>query len=307
MDRLASMQVFVKVVEIGSFAAAADIFGISAPMVGKHIRSLEGRLGVTLINRTTRRQNLTDLGRAYYERCLAILADIDVAEAMAAENLLTPKGRLRVTMPALLGRICVAPILLTMAASFPDLKLEMSFTDDMIDLADFDLAIRSLAENHGTIPGGAGMMTRRLSSHQMVVCASPNYLSRRGQPTTLAELETHELIIFGKHGRRQPWQFSGADALPVDLELPGRVVMDDLAAIADAAAVGLGLAWLPTWLIRRRIEEGELAVVPLNTPSLAYHNNALWHQAVMTPKIRLAIDHLTSDLPQRMDSRQRLK
>ena len=119
MDRLTSMAVFVKAVDLGSFAAAAAALDLSGPMVGKHVRFLEERLGVRLINRTTRRQSLTDFGRAYYERCRMVLAEAEAADALAADQLSEPRGKLRVTMPVHFGRRCVAPILLELAQQYP--------------------------------------------------------------------------------------------------------------------------------------------------------------------------------------------
>src|SRR6478752_5974251 len=125
MDRLTSMTVFVKAVDLGSFAAAATALGLSGPMVGKHIRFLEERLGVSLLNRTTRRQSLTDFGRAYYDRCRLILAETAAADALAADQLAEPRGRLRVTMPAHFGRRCVLPVLLDLARRHSGLELEL--------------------------------------------------------------------------------------------------------------------------------------------------------------------------------------
>lgn len=153
MDRLTSMAVFVKAVDLGSFAAASEALDLSGPMVGKHVRFLEERLGVRLINRTTRRQSLTEFGRAYYDRCRVILAEAEAADALAADQLSEPRGRLRVTMPALLGRRCVAPILMEFARKYPRLELELSFGDRIVDLAEdgYDLAIRT-----GTLETGPG-------------------------------------------------------------------------------------------------------------------------------------------------------
>ena len=300
LDRIESMTAFVRAVETGSFARAADVLGLSAPMVGKHVGSLEQRLGVRLINRTTRRQSFTEAGRIYYEHCRTILADIEAAETAASENLVLPQGRLRVTMPSLLGRVCIAPLLLRMAVAFPKLNLEMSFTDDIVDLDDFDLAIRSVGEHHDAIAGGAGMMTRRLCSHRMLICASPTYLSLRGETVDIASIGAHETITFGRTGRSQRWRFSDESGAPIDIEPHGRFMMDDLAAIADAAAAGLGVAWLPSWLVRERIEHRELVAVPVAGRSYSYHNHALWHKDVLTPKIRIALDHLALELPRLM-------
>src|SRR4030081_3037735 len=123
------MSVFAKVAEAGSFAAAADELGLSAPMVGKHVRFLEDRLGTRLINRTTRRQSLTDFGRAYYDRCKFLLAEAEATDALAGDLLGDPGGPLRVSMPVLFGRRCVAPILLKLAGQYPKLELKLSFSD----------------------------------------------------------------------------------------------------------------------------------------------------------------------------------
>ena len=115
MDRLTSMAVFVRAVDLSSFAAAADALEMSGPMVGKHVRFLEERLGVRLLNRTTRRQSLTEAGQIYYERCRTVLSEAEAADAVVADELSAPRGRLRVTMPALLGRHCIAPLLMKLA------------------------------------------------------------------------------------------------------------------------------------------------------------------------------------------------
>src|SRR5919109_1954723 len=145
MDRLTSMAVFVKAVDLGSFSAAAAALELSGPMVGKHVRFLEERLGVRLINRTTRRQSLTELGRAYYERCRVVLAEAEAADALAADQLSEPCGKLRVTMPVHFGRRCVTPVLLELAHQYPTLELDLSLNDRFADLAEdeYDLAIRT--------------------------------------------------------------------------------------------------------------------------------------------------------------------
>ncbi|TIU47336.1 MAG: LysR family transcriptional regulator, partial [Mesorhizobium sp.] len=169
MDRLESMAVFVRAVDLGSFAAAATVLDLSGPMVGKHVRFLEDRLGVRLINRTTRRQSLTDFGRAYYERCRLVLAEAEAADALAADQLSEPRGKLRVTMPAHFGRHCVTPLLLQLARRYPMLELDLSLSDRFADLAEdgYDLAIRT-----GELDDKAGVIARRVARQDMVVCAA---------------------------------------------------------------------------------------------------------------------------------------
>lgn len=298
MDRLMSMAVFVKAVDLGSFAAAAAALDLSGPMVGKHIRFLEARLGVRLINRTTRRQSPTDFGRAYYERCRVVLAEAEAADSLAADQLSEPCGKLRVAMPVHFGRRCVTPILLELAQQYPTLELDLSFSDRIADLAEdgYDLAIRT-----GDLEDKAGVTTRRIARQRMVVCASPSYLERHGRPRQIEELSTHRAIIYRRSGRIRPWLFPRNDQHPMEVTPVNRLRLDDLDAIADAATTGMGLAWLPRWLIRDRIEAGTLVPLLPDQPEFLYDCHALWLQTPhLPPKVRVAIDSLAAALPKFM-------
>ncbi len=298
MDRLTSMAVFVKTVDLGSFAAAAEALDISGPMVGKHVRFLEERLGVRLLNRTTRRQSLTDFGRAYYDRCRIVLAEAEAADALAADQLAEPRGRLRVTMPALLGRRCVAPILLAFSERYPRLELELSFGDRIVDLVEdgYDLAIRT-----GTLEDRAGLIARRLASHKMVVCAAPSYVERHGSPHQVADLGAHQAITYSRPGWVHPWLFPRDGQRALEVTPASRVRLDDLEAIADAAVSGIGLAWLPSWLVRQRIDSGALVEVLQEEPGYRFDNYALWLRTPhLSLKVRLAVDALAAALPKAM-------
>ncbi|MFM0002557.1 LysR family transcriptional regulator [Paraburkholderia dipogonis] len=298
MDRLMSMAVFVKAVDLGSFAAAADALALSGPMVGKHVRFLEERLGVRLITRTTRRQSLTEFGRAYYERCRVVLAEADAADALAADQLAEPRGKLRVTMPVHFGRRCVAPVLLAFARHNPALELDLSFNDRFTDLAedDYDLAIRT-----GELEDKAGVIARRIARQHMIVCASPSYLEMHGEPRRIEELGGHQAIIYRRSGRIRPWLFPQTGHPPIAITPPNRLRLDDLDAIADAATTGMGLAWLPSWLVRERIQAGELVQVLPDQPAFLYDAYALWLQTPHLPrKVRLAVDALVDALPRLM-------
>jgi DNA-binding transcriptional LysR family regulator len=298
MDRLTSMAVFVKAVDLGSFAAAAAALELSGPMVGKHVRFLEERLGARLLNRTTRRQSLTEFGRAYYERCRLVIAEAEAADALAADRLSEPRGKLRVTMPVLFGRRCVAPILLDLAQRYPALELDLSFGDPITDLAEggHDLAIRT-----GDLEDKAGVIARRVARQRMVVCASPAYLERHGMPRRLEELGNHHAIIYRRSGRIRPWLFPRDGQRPIEIMPAGRLRLDDLDAIAEAAASGMGLAWLPCWLIRERIRTGALVRVLPDQPEFLYDGYALWPQTPhLAPKVRVAVDALAAALPRLM-------
>lgn len=298
MDRLTSMAVFVKAVDLGSFAAAAGALDLSAPMVGKHVRFLEERIGVRLLNRTTRRQSLTDFGRAYYERCRVVLAEAEAADGLAADQLSEPRGTLRVTMPVLFGRRCVAPILLQLAQKFPRLELALSFSDHVTNLAEdgYDLAIRT-----GTIDDKAGVIVRRVATQQMVVCAAPGYLDAHGRPECIEDLSRHHAIIYSRSGSARPWLFPRESGVPAEFMPVSRLRLDDLDAIADAATSGLGLAWLPCWLVRERVQAGALTMLLPEQPGLYYDCYALWLQTPYLPlKLRVAVDALAAALPKLM-------
>jgi len=298
MDRLTSMAVFVKAVDLGSFAAAASALDLSGPMVGKHIRFLEERLGVRLINRTTRRQSLSDFGRAYYERCRVILAEAEASDALAADQLSEPRGKLRVTMPVHFGRHCVMPILLELARRYPALELDLSFNDRLIDLAEdgHDLAIRT-----GTLADRAGLIARRVARQPMIVCGAPAYLETHGRPKTVEELAQHKAVVYRRSGPVPPWLFPRQGQTPFEVLPVNRFRLDDLDAIADAATSGAGLAWLPYWLVRERIETGALIrLLPDQAPFL-YDCHAVWLQTRHLPlKVRAAVDALATELPRFM-------
>jgi DNA-binding transcriptional LysR family regulator len=298
MDRLTSMAVFVKAVDLGSFAAAADALDLSGPMVGKHVRFLEERLGVQLITRTTRRQSLTEFGRAFYEHCRIVLAEAEAAEALAADQLAEPRGRLRITMPVHFGRRCVAPILYALAKKHPSLELDLSFNDRFVDLAegDYELAIRT-----GDLEDKAGVVARRVARQRMVVCASPAFLKAHGRPRSVEALAEYQAVIYRRSGRIRPWLFPCDDGTIEEAAPPNRVRLDDLDAIADAAAEGMGLAWVPYWLVRDRIDARTLVQVLPNRPEFLYDAYALWLQTPHMPlRVRLAVDALAAGLPEHM-------
>ncbi|MGX8009379.1 LysR family transcriptional regulator [Mesorhizobium sp. ORM8.1] len=299
MDRLESMEVFVRAVDLGSFAAAAAALDLSGPMVGKHVRFLEERLGMRLLNRTTRRQSLTDFGRAYYERCRIVLAEADAADALAADQLSEPRGKLRVTMPAHFGRHCVTPILLELARRHPTLELDLSLSDRFADLVEdgFDLAIRT-----GALDDRAGIIARRVARQRMIVCAAPAYVERFGQPLHLEDIANHQAILYRRLGQMlQPWLFPRDDRSVSEIAPVGRLRLDDLDAIADAATEGMGLAWLPYWLVRQRIEAGALIRLLQDRPDYLYDCHTLWLQTPHLPlKVRLAVDALAAGLPKLM-------
>src|SRR5918998_2166590 len=185
MDRFTSMQVFAKAVETGSFSAAADALSMSSQMVGKHVRLLEDHLGVRLINRTTRRQSLTEIGRSFYERVRTILAEVEAAEALAAESRAIPRGQIRVNAPVTFGVHELARALPEYLAAYPEVDVELTLADRIVDLIDegYDAVFRvgSLADS--------GLIARSLRPQEFILCAAPAYVDAHGAPRVPGELK----------------------------------------------------------------------------------------------------------------------
>jgi DNA-binding transcriptional LysR family regulator len=296
LERLDGVTVFVDVVRMGGFARAAEHLGLTRSAVGKAMARLEARLAVRLFHRTTRVQNLTEDGQIYYEHCLRALAELQAAEAQMESGKHEVAGRLRVSMPVLFGRHCVAPILLDLAREHPSLELHLSLNDRPVDvLAEgFDLAVRS-----GFLGAESeGLRARKLVVQRKRVCASPDYLAAHGRPKSTAELAAHSILLYRRADRVNIWQLPDATGRIADMPLSSRLQLDDLEAIADAATVGLGLAWLPEWLVQERLRTGALVSVLDDQPGAAMDCYALWPSSTHMPlRLRLAVDALVEQLP----------
>jgi DNA-binding transcriptional LysR family regulator len=294
-DRVGSIAVFVATVQAGSFAAASERLHLTRSAVGKSIAKLEERLGTRLFHRTTRSQSLTEAGQTYYERCLRALAELDAAESELAAGRTSPSGRLRVSMPSLFGRRCVAPILIELTQRHPQLELEISFSDRRVDLIEegFDLAVRS-----GPLTDSSSLAARPLGQQRMVVCATPSYLAEHPAPSSLAELSQHMGLNYAKGGNALTWRFAGQDGGIVEVPMQGRWYFDELEAVEQAALAGLGLAWLPHWLIAGHLCSGRLVALLEQEPPFTIELNLVWPQTRHLPsKVRVAIDELSARLP----------
>lgn len=294
-DTLKDIPVFVAAVEAGSFAQAAVRLHLSRSAVGKSIARLEERLGVRLFHRTTRSQSLTDNGALFYERCLRALEEIRGAESLLETGKQQVSGRLRVAMPVLFGRQCVAPLLIDLAQEHPGLALEMSFSDRVVDLVEegFDMAVRN-----GTLQDSSVLVARRLGEHRMVLCAAPDYLQKKGQPQSVDDLRQHAAINYLHAGRVLPWQLMDRDGTPHTFTPRSSLNMDDLQAICDAALAGHGIAWLPCWMVSTDIHQGKLVPLLKQAPDVRFDVHAVWQQTPHLPlRVRVAVDTLASRLP----------
>lgn len=294
-DTLKDIPVFVASVEAGSFAQAAVRLHLSRSAVGKSIARLEERLGVRLFHRTTRSQRLTDNGALFYERCLRALEEIRGAESQLETGKHQVSGRLRVAVPVLFGRQCIAPLLIELAQEHPGLELEMSFSDRVVDLVEegFVMAVRN-----GALADSSVLVARRLGEHRMVLCAAPDYLFKNGQPQSVDDLRQHTAINYTRAGRVLPWQLMDYDGTSRTFIPRSSLNMDDLQAICDAALAGHGLAWLPCWMVIKEIQQGNLVPLLDQAPDVRFDVHAVWQQTPHLPlRVRIAIDMLVKRLP----------
>ena len=290
MDRLTAMSSFVRVVERGSFAAAAAAADMSPAMIGNHIRFLENRLGEPLLNRSTRRQVLTDFGRDYYERCRHILQEVEAAEAAHRADA-GLSGILRVTAPNVLGATVLPAAITRYVRQNPGMKVDLVLDDDRLDLLieriDLALRIGPLADS--------SMVQRALPPVPLVPCAAPEYLARRGRPAKPIDLAEHDCLDFFTTGP-SIWRFRTPDGL-TPVPITGPIRANSGQALRMFALDGLGIAMPPWPLVKRDLEEGTLCEVLRGyTPEpLPLHLLALPGR-MDTPKVRQFIAIVSEDL-----------
>ena len=289
MDRIAAMQSFVRTIEKGSFAAAAAGSGLSATMVGNHVRFLEARLGTALLNRTTRRQGLTELGRAYYERCRRILAEIEAADTLADQAQALPRGLLRVTAPVALGATFLPKLVVEYMRLHPQVQVDLMLQDRRADLLEneMDVAIRA-----GALPDSS-LVARALAPLQLVVCAAPDYLSAQGTPETPADLAAHECLDFNHASEPGLWRFGGP-AGEIAVSVNGRLSVNNVVALRLAALDGAGIIRQPDIMLASDLAAGRLVRVLADyaAPSLPLCLLALPQQRP-TPKLRSFVTFIT--------------
>ncbi len=290
MDRLSSMTVFVKAVELGSFSAAADALQMSPQLVGKHVRMLEQHLGVRLLNRTTRSQHLTEIGATFYERARNILAEMEIAEGLAAQTRIVPRGKLRVNASVTFGIHALTPKIAEYMQLYPEVSVELCLSNRYVDLVDdgFDAVFRigELADS--------GLIARQLRPYRLILCASPQYLETHEPIITLDDLLRHECLGFSHTELRTTWTFDGPDGRKA-VKVKGRLMSDSGEAIVSAGLSGVGVMLQPSELVTPYLQSGQLKeILPeYKAPSRPMH---LVHapDRRMTPKLRSFVDFIVA-------------
>jgi len=291
IESLSGIATFVAVARAASFTQAGEMLGISKSAVGKAVARLEGRLGVKLFHRTTRRLALTADGEAFFAVCARSLEGIAEAESSLGSKLLVPAGRLRIDMPAAFGRKVMLPILLGIGKAYPALQLTLTFTDHVIDLVEegVDLAIR-----FGTLEDSSDLVARRLTGHRWVICAAPSYLAAHGAPQSPDDVAGHQCIVGYRRGRPLAWHIS-QDGQPTRLAPPPTHQIGDGEAMIDAAVAGIGLCQMPLALMRPHIEAGRLVTVLDAWTRREVDVHAVWPRtAHLRPKVRHVVDTLVT-------------
>jgi DNA-binding transcriptional LysR family regulator len=288
MDRLACIASFVSVVENGGFAAAARHLNVSRTMVSNHVQELEDRVGARLLNRTTRRVSLTEIGRQYYERSTHFLAEIDEADREAGALQATPRGRLRVHCHPSLGRF-IAPVVTAYLRDNPEVSVDLRRGDQMIDLLEeeFDLAIRL------NVPPDSSLMVRRLADWRHVLCCSPSYLETHPEPASPADLSAHNCIRYAFSPFGDEWRFTNPDGGPLAVRVAGNLVTSDTEVRRHAVIAGLGLALIPPFAFDEELQAGSLVPLLRNYPSPVFSIAAVYpHRQHLAAKVRIFIDAL---------------
>lgn len=287
-DRLTAIEVFVQIVEEGSLSAAGGRLGLSRAAVSKHLMALEDRLGVRLLNRTTRRCRLTEAGAAYHERARQILGELAEAEREAGRSAAQPTGRLRLNAPMTFGAMHLAPAIPAYCAAAPGVTVDMTLNDRVVDLVDegFDLAVRI-----GRLVDSS-LVARRLAPCRFVTCAAPAYLAARGRPARPEELEAHSCLAYSYAASGDVWEFIGPDG-PRRVRVRGPLRANNGEALAAAAAAGLGIVLSPTFIVGAHLRAGRLVPI-LDGFAIAERGIfALWPAGRhLSAKVRSFVDFL---------------
>ena len=261
MDRLDAMNLFVRVAELGSFSAVAQQLGVARSVVTRQIAALEAHLGVKLMVRSTRSLALTSAGTAYLEKCRVILNLVETAETDVAEERLTPRGNIRISLPLVFGLKRLAPLLLDFSQRYPEVSLDMDYTDRRVKLIEegIDLSLRITRRLE------PGDVARKIGTGRMRIVAAPEYLARHGRPQHPAELANHECLGYTAASSGQTWQFMVAGQLET-FHVRSRINANNGEVLTEAAAQGLGIACQPDFITESFIAAGRVEEILADFP-----------------------------------------
>lgn len=294
LDKLTSVQVFVAAVQTGSFVAAGNKLNMSPQMVARHIVSLEKQLAVRLLNRTTRKQSVTPAGAQYFKRCLLILQAIDDADSEASGVAGIPSGTLRLNAPVTFGRYGLADFLTRFLQRYPQLAIEVTLSDAVINPAaeDFDVVIRI-----GELDTNLRLAARPLSPYQLIACASPDYLEKNGWPQHPRDLKHHQCLSFSPWRGGSTWRWPFLDGgKRCDTEISSRLAINDWGALLEMALKGAGVLIGYKKALRPLLERGQLVTILADYPFPAQQMHVLYESSrVKETRYRVLIDALCDE------------
>ncbi|TIS73196.1 MAG: LysR family transcriptional regulator [Mesorhizobium sp.] len=288
MDRLTSLTVFTRVVECGGFSAAARRLNMSTTMVSNHVQALEDRLGVRLLNRTTRKMSLTEIGQTYYQRSSQILAELEEADRIAGTLQATPQGTLRLHSSMTVVRF-LAPVISEFVGLYSAVSVDLIVGERMVDMVEerFDIAVRSLP-----LPDSS-LIVRRLTSWRNVVCGSPGYFERHGTPCHPGDLVRHNCMRHASYPFGDEWRFEGLGGEPVSVRVNGNMLTNSQETLRRLALDGRGLFIPPTFLVADDLRAGRLVRVLERYSGVEFAINAFYpHRHHVSAKVRSFIDLL---------------
>jgi DNA-binding transcriptional LysR family regulator len=288
MDRFASIMAFVRVTESGGFSAAGRRLNLSKATVSDQVQALENALGVRLLNRTTRRVSLTEIGRGYYERCVQLLQDLEEADEAAGAQQATPRGQLRVYCQQGIGRF-VAPIVTDFLARYPEASVDLRTGPTMIDLVQeaFDLGITPFP------PPDATLVRRRLGTLSLMVCGAPAYLEKHPAPQCPADLAAHNCLRYPHAPSPDEWHFVDNRGNPVVARISGSLITSSSETTHAAAVAGIGLILTSPFVVADLIASGALVPLLPDYRAQKLEINAFYpHRRHLSCKVRVFIDML---------------
>ncbi|MCC8957539.1 LysR family transcriptional regulator [Bradyrhizobium sp. Pear77] len=289
MDQLAAMAAFVRAVETGSLSAAARSLPSSLTSVSRQISALEEHFGTRLLLRTTRQLALTDDGRVLYERAKSILGEVREIEAALARDPHQPSGRIRLSSPSLIGRLVIAPLLVEFLRRYPALSVDLLLIDRAVDMVEEDI---HLAVRIGRLRDSQ-LVARKLTDLQMIVCASPEYLARRGEPRTPDELSAHDCLVFSDSPGTADWRFADGSKTGRKFRISGRLWMNSLDALVGAARDGAGIVRVPSWQVQSDLASGRLQRLLIDHEPMPTPLHLMLQPArLASPKIKAFVDYL---------------
>lgn len=289
MDKFGEMRTFASVVDAGSFVRAADALDISKAAVSRHVADLEQRLGVRLLQRTTRKLSLTEEGRIFYGRCKAVLADVEVAETEISSKAVAVKGLIKVNVPVSFGLMELTPLWPDFMTQYPDVELDITLADRVVDLVEegYDLAVRI-----ARLPNSS-LVSRKLASTRMVLCASPGYLRKHGKPKHPSELTDHAVLSYSLLATGDQWEFDGPDGKSFVTVKPIMRTNSGDTCIA-AARKNKGVIFQPSFMVEGDLRSGALVELMPAYRSFEFGIYAIYPtRQHVSSKVRAMIDFLS--------------